>query len=116
MSTYFTTREFACPCCGESRMDEDFVLKLDRARDGAGTLFHITSGFRCIEHNQKVGGSVSSSHMKGRAVDIATANSVDRFKILSALLRTGFKRIGVGKTFIHVDLDFDKTPDVTWVY
>ena len=116
MKQFFVPREFACPCCGETRMDEDFTILLNKARSKADIPFKITSGFRCPAHNKKVGGTETSSHLKGRAVDIAVDGSMERFKILSALLRTGFKRIGVAKTFIHVDLDTDKVQNVTWVY
>ena len=35
---------------------------------------------------------------------------------MSSLIRAGFKRIGIGSTFIHVDLDLDKPQNVFWLY
>ena len=43
-------------------------------------------------------------------------NSTDRFKLYDILREVGFNRIGVAKTFIHVDIDKDKSPEVFWVY
>jgi len=32
------------------------------------------------------------------------------------LLEVGFTRIGIGNTFIHVDIDKDKSQNVIWTY
>jgi hypothetical protein len=37
-------------------------------------------------------------------------------KLVCALFDAGFGRIGIAKTFIHVDVDPDKPFDVMWVY
>jgi hypothetical protein len=79
MKNYFNSREFACPCCGETRMDEDFVIKLNTARAVAKMAFRVNSGFRCEKHNLEVGGKETSSHLKGRAVDLAVYTSTERF-------------------------------------
>jgi hypothetical protein len=51
------------------------------------------------------------------AADIACDNSRDRFELIKALIEAGFKRIGVRKDFIHVDVDFpDKPGRVMWLY
>jgi len=63
-----------------------------------------------------VGGTENSSHLRGFAADIHATSSADRFKILSALIEVGFNRIGIAKTFIHVDADPIKTKDVIWTY
>ena len=31
-------------------------------------------------------------------------------------MAVGFNRIGIAGTFIHVDLDFDKSQNVIWTY
>ena len=58
----------------------------------------------------------TSSHIKGLAVDIKAKDSKTRGLILDALRYVGFTRIGISKTFIHVDLDYDKSQNVTWLY
>ena len=113
---YFTDKEFNCPCCKQNNMDGNLLDQLDRARGYAGTSFVISSGYRCPAHNEYVGGSETSSHLKGMAVDIMAKNSSQRYEILSGLIKAGFVRIGIGKTFIHVDNDYVKSLGVVWLY
>ena len=123
MLKHFNFEEFDCPTLEGSglpttdggKMNLDFLHKLDEARELAGVPFKITSGYRSPQHNLDVGGRVGSSHIKGIAVDIACVNSHQRQKILTALIQVGFKRIGIGKSFIHSDLDPDK-PNAIWLY
>lgn len=96
-------------------MEEGFLAILDRARGMANTPFVITSGYRCEKHNKEVGGSHTSSHLKGCAVDIAAPDSVARGQILRGLILAGFRRIGIGQDFIHVDSDAAK-PNAVWTY
>ena len=101
-------------------MSNELITMLDDARDLAGVSFKITSGFRVesdIQRLKKAGYKVSakSSHLKGLAADIACNNST-RYNILESLLKVGFNRIGIGSTFIHVDIDPDKPPFTIWTY
>jgi len=114
---HFDIEEFSSPDKpGSGRfMDKDFLENLDKAREIAGTCFVISSGYRTEEHNKKVGGSKTSSHLDGLAVDIECNNSVERHLIIDSLYQMGFSRIGVAKTFIHVDCSGDK-PDVHYLY
>jgi len=113
---HFKLEEFICPCCGQCDMNEEFLKRLDKAREIAGVPFHINSGYRCKEHNKSVGGSPNSSHLKGLAVDVRTTTIKNRYAILKALLSVGFSRFGIGKSFIHVDIDKDKTQNIIWDY
>ena len=102
-------------------MNKEFLNLLDRARDAAGIPFVITSGFRTLDHQKELKAkgypvSRNSSHLKGLAADIACTTSVDRLIIIESLLYVGFRRVGISKTFVHVDLDKDKIQDVIWVY
>lgn len=111
---YFTEKEFACKCCGVSKVDDDFLERLNFARERAGIPFKITSGYRCPKHDAEVGGK--GNHDKGKASDIECDSSVNRYKMIVALLDAGFTRIGVAKTFIHADTLGDKPQHVIWLY
>ena len=99
----------------ENNMNKDFLFVLDEAREFAGIPFVINSAYRSPEHPLSIK-NPSSSHIKGLAVDIKATDSVTRFKIVKALIDVGFTRIGIADTFIHVDLDLDKTQNVIWTY
>ena len=112
----FTDDEFKCSCCHKEKMDRNFVARLQTAREIAGAPFHINSGWRCQEHNDEVGGAKGSSHLTGHAADIRAATSQKRFVIVNALREAGFERIGIAKTFVHVDDDAAKSQRVMWLY
>lgn len=120
---YFKVSEFDSPdeVGSGSNMDATFLEMLDDARGWAGIPFKITSGFRTPSHNAYVGGvqaglkSKGSSHLFGYAADISCTSGAEREIILNALIEAGFRRIGIAKTFIHVDNDPDKNPSV-WLY
>jgi uncharacterized protein YcbK (DUF882 family) len=76
----------------------------------------INSGYRTKKHNAKIGGVKNSSHMKGMAADVRISSSAERFALYEIFRKVGFKRIGVAKSFIHVDIDEDKTQNLLWVY
>ena len=113
----FILAEFACPCCDMADMESGFLFKIQDARHIANVPFNITSGYRCRHHNGKpeVGGSPTSSHLTGCAADIACSDSATRERILHGLIEAGFRRIGVGQSFIHCDTDSRKAPAV-WLY
>tara|TARA_R110000772_G_scaffold31949_1_gene78530 strand:+ start:2455 stop:2727 length:273 start_codon:yes stop_codon:yes gene_type:complete len=90
-------------------------MRLDEARECAGIPFIINSAYRSPSHPLSIK-NPTSSHIKGLAVDISATSSRQRGLILDALRAVGFDRIGIAKTFIHVDMDFDKDQDVTWLY
>jgi zinc D-Ala-D-Ala carboxypeptidase len=114
---YFKLTEFASPdeLGSEKKMKQSFLQMIDRARASSGVPYKITSGYRTESHNKAIGGSPTSSHLKGWAADIECANSNQRERILFGLVVAGFHRIGIAKTFIHCDCDPAK-PDAVWLY
>lgn len=117
---YFQTdKMIECPCgCGLTITDTEFWSRLDEARKIAGVPFTITSGARCVKYNYTVESTPTSSHIKGLAVDIATADSHTRFKVIEGLIKAGFTRIGYNgpKKFVHVDLDYSKPQELMFDY
>ncbi len=115
---YFKLSEFDSPDepGSGSKMDKKFLEKLDYARHNADVPFKINSGYRTKEWNAHIGGRVGSSHIKGLAADIHCNGSRDRALIIKSLLEVGITRIGIGRTFIHCDVDKKKDQDVFWLY
>lgn len=125
MTKNFSRAEFACQCgCGSDNISPALVVLLQEVRDDIGQSMKITSGVRCRQYNASIGGVDDSAHVpadlglgeKAHASDIAIPNSRYRYTIMPALYRAGFKRIGIGKGFIHVDIDTRKPPDVLFDY
>lgn len=104
------------PACSEKDLNPVLVEFLRRAQHLAGFTFAITSGFRTKAHELSRGRSGSSSHTKGLAVDISARDSHARYKILLALGCVGISRLGVGKDFIHADIDDTKPHPIIFHY
>jgi len=116
LSDNFYRDEFACRCgCGSDSISLLLVNRLQQVRDEIGNSIKITSGLRCLAHNQTVGGEVDSTHLTGRAVDISCTHNHKRMILLPVLCRF-FHRVGVAKTFIHIDIDSTKDQGVLWLY
>ena len=116
---YFKLSEFDSPDepGSGSNMDKKFLEKLDYARHNAGVPFRINSGYRTKRWNDKIlQARIGSSHKKGLAVDIHCIGSRNRALIIKSLMDVGINRIGIGKTFIHCDVDNIKDQDVIWLY
>lgn len=116
---YFKEEEFrkATPSCSLSDMDEDFMQLLDVSREIAGIPFVINSAYRSVEYEKKKGRSGNSRHTKGIAVDIRCRTNGERYLIVASLLIAGFRRIGIGSNFIHVDSGYpDASQPIIWTY
>jgi len=117
---YFTIAEFDSPDAPGSgvNMHQDLLELLDEMRGIYGRPIKITSGYRTPEHNASLGKNASknSSHIKGLAVDIAVADSNERYEIIRIAMLLGINRIGTGKGFVHIDIDDSKPSNVNWVY
>lgn len=107
LSENFNLREFQCKCgCETVKVSSELVAKLQQLRDTVGKPLVITSGYRCPEHNKKVGGVSDSYHTKGMAADVAcpTGYTVEEFAKLCQDI--GFTGVGAypDKFFVHVDV------------
>ena len=117
LTEHFTKEEFDCQCgCGNGDIviSEKLVWELECVRVHYGKPMRITSGIRCLSHNRNIGSRDTSSHIKCLAADVGCVNMDDRHKMLSIFLKY-FKRVGVHKEFIHVDVDNEK-PNGVFVY
>ncbi len=111
---YFNLSEFADRYSGKNKIDLSVVARLDKAREIAGIPFFINSGYRDEQHPESLK-NPTSSHIKGVAFDIETTPETQEI-IYNALKKAGFIRLGVGKGFIHADMDYSKDRYITWFY
>lgn len=96
---HFAREEFACDCQGTTcdgfpaAMNLELLLKLEALRNALNVPVIITSGLRCPERNDAVGGVDQSQHLVGQAADlyapgipIATVAAIGESLGLSAIL------------------------------
>jgi uncharacterized protein YcbK (DUF882 family) len=115
---YFTEKDFqnAIPSCSLSDMNEEFMVLLDKIRKVCDFPFIINSAYRSEDYEKKRGRNGTSSHTKGVAVDLQAVTDRHKFLIVQTALANGITRIGVGTTFVHLDVDKNKTQNVIWSY
>ncbi len=115
---HFKSREFDSPDMPGSGagMSRVFVEKLDLLRSMLGRPLKINSGLRTQAHNKRIGGKPASAHLEGLAADISCKESRKRLDIVRLALKLGIHRIGIGKTFIHLDNSRTLPQRVMWLY
>jgi len=122
MFEHYKAEDLACKCgCGTNNVSNELVVKLNQMCHRVGRMLDVTSCCRCIQHNRHIKSNDDSSHVSSgkrscTAVDISTIGSRERYQVLHAAIMVGFDRIGVGTTYVHVDVDTGKSPDVVWLY
>jgi len=115
--SYFRDYEIECKCgCGFILVVPLFLDKVNLLRVNVGHPLRVNSWCRCPTHNMLVGGSRTSSHLKGLAVDLAAPTEYILYRILFAAGQVGFRGIGVGKGFVHLDNDLYKPSGRFWIY
>lgn len=107
--------ETCVPSCKERQLHSRLIDSLKLAQAYFGENFKINSAFRSLSWEHSKGRSGFSSHCKGLAVDIATKDHEYRRRLVLALSFAGFVRIGIAKSFVHADLDTDKSSSM-WLY
>ena len=121
MSENFAPSEFFCPCpdkdCSGKRAPHPALpLKLEVIRQIYGRPIAVNSGVRCPKHNRAVGGVAGSAHETGEAADLHCSGSRDRMSLIRAAITAGIRRIGIARTFVHVDVSRKHDQDVVWLY
>jgi len=106
VSLNFKLDDFRCPCCHDVDLNPFLVLALQWLRDLIGKPIVVTSGYRCPEHNNAIGGSAGSQHLYGQAADIQcereTPEALAVFAEEIPYFRTG--GIGIYDHHVHVDV------------
>lgn len=110
------------PDAGDFRSDvqsyysSTLLSMLDELREKSSCPVLLTSGYRGRDYNLAHGGVKDSAHTKGLAMDISCSDTSHRLLYLRAAIAVGFTRIGIGKTFLHLDIDTSKPQNVIWLY
>lgn len=119
VSKNFTFREMSCRCgCGIRNVSNEAIRKLQALRDTLGMPLVINSAARCPKHNKDIGGAPKSHHISTKeqssdAFDVAIVGLLTHDKLINAAMAVGFKGIGVGGTFVHID---DRPEFYSWKY
>lgn len=115
---HFKESEFrrCVPACSLQDMNQWTMDRLDAVRAMAGIPLVLNSAFRSKEWEKKQGRTGTSAHCEGRAVDIRCNTSRNRWLIVRAAIQAGFTRIGIGKTYIHLDDSLTHEDCVIWHY
>jgi glyoxylate carboligase len=112
----FQLSDFYCRCgiCQDQVIDLSSCCLLQGFRDYINLPIYITSAYRCPSHNAKVKGAPDSMHLVGAATDIYVTGMTS-IELAKRAMNYGYKRIGVGASFVHIDIK--PTDKLTvWVY
>ena len=114
ISKNFARFEFACHCnCGADTIDAGLIKVLQEIRDNFNKPVTVTSGVRCMHHNERVGGTPKSQHLNGRAADIIVSG-VDPEDVVKWVNTIYPNSLGLGdySTFTHID---SRNKQARWV-
>lgn len=80
---------------------------LEKIRTFLGYPLRISSAFRCMELNRKIGGSVNSAHMDGLAADFTCEKFGKPIDVVKALHKSNIKvdQVIEEGTWVHVSFD-----------
>jgi uncharacterized protein YcbK (DUF882 family) len=117
-SRHFREEEFqrCSPSCSLQDMNQDAVNFLDRMRDIAGIPVVLNSAYRSKAYELGKKRTGTGAHTLGRAFDIRCIDDGTRWKLIDAAIQVGCTRIGVAKTYVHVDFSPVHTQGVIWTY
>lgn len=67
---------------------------------------YISSGCRCVEHNEKVGGAKRSKHLTGMAADINVKGVLieELYNLCCKIFGDEWGGIGIYDTHVHIDV------------
>lgn len=100
LSKNFSSSEFECPHCHQSPMDPLLISVLQIIRDYVKLPIVVNSGYRCPEHNKRVGGVANSQHIFGKAADIYVEGWSNKQLLDVIRSLTVAKKIYVGYAYI----------------
>lgn len=109
---YFDKCEFACRCGGKycngypAEMNEKVVKVADKVRKHFGAAVTVSSGLRCTNHNNNVGGVTNSRHKLGKAIDFCVAGKTSS-EVLAYVKKQSDIRYtyAINNRFVHMDVE-----------
>lgn len=107
LSAHFSKSELACHCCGALKIDNHLIEALEELRWLAGRAIVVHDAYRCLSHNQEVGGVTDSEHTRGQAADISIPGLSLQQMFELALRVPTFLNGGIGAydgKFLHLDI------------
>jgi len=107
LSAHFSKAELACHCCGELKIVHELVDALELLRTLAQRPVVVHDGYRCLSHNQQVGGVTDSEHTRGQAADVSIPGLSLQQMFELALKVSAFFHGGIGAydgKFLHLDI------------
>lgn len=107
LSVHFYRHEFVCHCCGAFQLDPKLLEALESLRALANAPVVILCGYRCTEHNRRVGGRPDSQHLLGKAADLRIAGLDLQAMYELARDVQHFQGGGIGvydRGFLHLDV------------
>lgn len=111
---YFNVKMLASPDLANSEINmcPIFLQKLEQVGKILNKKLTFSSGYRTAAHNLKVGGVPVSAHRVGKAADVICLTGRDKFVFIQACLQVGITRFGIGRSFVHIDIDKTKPSKV----
>lgn len=104
ISPFFLPKELASKGDSSIKIEKKALAALNAVRDEYGKPLIITSAFRDVRHNKKVGGSPVSRHLEGIAFDISIPSHSVGLQLEKIAIANGFTAIGRYSNFIHIDM------------
>lgn len=110
MTPHFSKAELQCHCgCHKTKMDPDFLVKLEDLRRAFNKPISPSSAYRCPSNNTKISKTGQNGpHTTGKAIDIPVSGE-DAYDLVQLAFLVGFSGIGISqrgphkKRFIHLD-------------
>lgn len=108
LTNNFSSSEFACPCCGKSEMDPQFMDRLQALRSEYGDTILIAKGggFRCENYDTS-----NSAHKEGKAADLLYPRR-NHYRLLQLAFKHGFTGIGDKNKNGYFQLHVDTADDI----
>lgn len=114
ISPHFKAPEFQCKCSGKHDfiISDELVEQLERLRTALScTSIHVSSGYRCAEHDKAIGGKGTGKHTQGLAADVICygpdGKPISSKRVCCAAQDLGFKGIAnitAAYTSTHLDM------------